>query len=64
MTFVGRNFVGIIEALPALGALAEVSVNRLGVTGAAQGRSAEFAFPNGIADADVHARLLPTSKTS
>ena len=57
MALFGQQHIRILEALAALRDLAERGIDRLGIAVAQPGRAAEFALPDGIADADVHGRL-------
>ena len=57
MPFFGQQHIGILKALAALRDLAERSVDGFRVTIAQPRRAAEFAFPDGVADANVHGRL-------
>src|SRR3546814_9235777 len=59
--FVRQDRLGIIEALPAIGPLAQRRVGFLGTT-ASEGRgTAQFAFADSIAVPDIHARHTPAT---
>lgn len=58
MTFLSHQHVRIFEALAALRLLAERRIDRLGIALVKTRRAAEFALPDGIADADVHSNRL------
>lgn len=49
-----NDLVSLFQALPALGPFAESFVDAFSISAATLSSAAEFAFPNGIADADVH----------
>lgn len=49
-----NNLVSLFQALAALRALAQRFVHAFGIPAASLSSAAEFAFPDGIADADVH----------
>jgi hypothetical protein len=50
----------LVQTLRALRALAERSVNRVSIAGAATRGAAQIGFPYGIADANVHSAALST----
>jgi hypothetical protein len=49
-----NDLVSLFKALATLRAFAESFIDSLGISAAALGGAAEFTFPNGIANADVH----------
>jgi hypothetical protein len=57
-----QHFGRIVKALAALRAAAQRLVNRIGIARATPRGFAQFAFADGIADADIH-RRLPKSST-
>lgn len=54
----GDDFFRFVKALAALWHVAERCVDRLGIAPATACGGAKFRFANGIADADVHGRIL------
>jgi hypothetical protein len=55
-----KQFRRIVEALAALRLLSESLVHRLRITGTGPRAGAEFGGLDGVADAEVHERLLAT----
>lgn len=53
-TLFENDLVRLFQALAALGPFAESFVDSFGISAAALCSAAELAFPDGIADADVH----------
>jgi hypothetical protein len=62
--FFGQQEIRVLKALAALRHLAERCIDGFRVAIAQPGRAAELAFPDGIADADVHGRLQPGESLS
>ena len=56
-TLFGDHIVSFFQAGPALRGAAESSVDCFGIAIDLPGRAAQLAFPNGVADADVHTCL-------